>query len=107
MRMFAWASKAASPGRQVRGPAEWFARATAPSSRRRAPLVSPHFALDGGEEPEVCGVYVVGKTAFLTASVSRSSTNSPTTYRAAELSLLAHSKLRPCSFGPRSFPATA
>ena len=43
------------------------------------PIVSPAFALDGGEEPEIAGLYVMEKQNYL---------------------YLAHSKLRPCSFGP-------
>jgi hypothetical protein len=67
----------------------------------RAPLVSPHFALDGGEEPEVCGIYVVGKDRlpYRVGFALLNEFSDHVTERQNYL-FLAHSKLRPCSFGP-------
>ena len=44
-----------------------------------APLTSPAFALDGGEEPEIAGIYVIGPTGAPPASAGRSPTSSRTT----------------------------
>lgn len=65
------------------------------------PLVSPHFALDGGEEPEVAGIYVVGKnsTPHRVGFALLNEFSDHVTERQNYL-FLAHSKLRPCSFGP-------
>ncbi len=65
------------------------------------PLVSPHFALDGGEEPEVAGIYVVGKDGvpYRVGFVLLNEFSDHVTERQNYL-FLAHSKLRPCSFGP-------
>lgn len=64
-------------------------------------LVSPHFALDGGEEPEVAGIYVVGKdgTPWRVGFALMNEFSDHVTERQNYL-FLAHSKLRPCSFGP-------
>ena len=43
-----------------------------------ADLVSPSFALDGGEEPEIVGVYVVIPRARRSRVGFASATNSPT-----------------------------
>ena len=66
-----------------------------------APLTSPHFALDGGEEPEVCGIYVVGKDGvpYRVGFALLNEFSDHVTERQNYL-FLAHSKLRPCSFGP-------
>jgi hypothetical protein len=65
------------------------------------PLVSPAFALDAGEEPEVCGVYVVGErgTPYRLGYALMNEFSDHVTERHNYL-WLAHSKLRPCSFGP-------
>ena len=65
------------------------------------PLVSPWFALDGGEEPEVAGVYVIGKDGepYRLGHVLLNEFSDHVTERGNYL-LLAHSKLRPVSFGP-------
>jgi hypothetical protein len=64
-------------------------------------LTSPHFALDGGEEPEVCGIYVVGKDGlpYRVGFALLNEFSDHVTERQNYL-FLAHSKLRPCSFGP-------
>jgi len=81
---------------------EWFYKgngygAAAPG----APLVSPSFALDGGEEPEMAGIYVIGKdgTAFRVGFALSNEFSDHVTERINYL-YLAHSKLRPASFGP-------
>ena len=65
------------------------------------PLVSPWFALDGGEEPEVAGIYLVGKDGkpYRLGFALLNEFSDHVTEKQNYL-LLAHSKLRPCSFGP-------
>lgn len=81
---------------------EWFykgngAFAVAPG----APLVSPDFAKDGGEEPEIAGVYVIGDdgTPFRVGFALSNEFSDHVTERVNYL-YLAHSKLRNASFGP-------
>jgi hypothetical protein len=81
---------------------EWFYKgngtmAVAPG----APLVSPHFARDGGEEPEIAGVYVIGDdgTPFRVGFALSNEFSDHVTERMNYL-YLAHSKLRNASYGP-------
>ncbi len=81
---------------------EWFFKglgsSLVPSER---PLTMPAFALDGGEEPEVAGLYVVApdgspwRLGFALANEFSDHVLEKTNYL-----LLAHSKLRPCAVGP-------
>ena len=66
-----------------------------------APLPSPAFARDGGEEPEVVGIYVIGDdgTPWRVGFALGNEFADHLTERENYL-WLAHSKLRPCSFGP-------
>ena len=66
-----------------------------------APLVSPAFALDGGEEPEIAGIYVVGPDGA-PARVGWALANEFSDHVTERINylFLAHSKLRPASFGP-------
>ncbi|NNG04647.1 MAG: FAH family protein [Inquilinus sp.] len=65
------------------------------------PLAMPEFALDGGEEPEIAGLYVIGPdgTPYRAGFALGNEFSDHVTERQNYL-LLAHSKLRPCSFGP-------
>ena len=65
------------------------------------PLAMPGFALDGGEEPEVVGLYVIGPdgTPFRVGFALGNEFSDHVTERQNYL-LLAHSKLRACAFGP-------
>ncbi|KPF57718.1 MAG: GguC protein [Alphaproteobacteria bacterium] len=64
-------------------------------------LVSPSFALDGGEEPEMAGYYIIGddgtahRLGFSVANEFSDHVTEKINYL-----FLAHSKLRPASFGP-------
>jgi hypothetical protein len=81
---------------------EWFYKgnghvATAPG----AALLSPSFALDGGEEPEMAGIYVIsdkGEPFRIGFAVSNEFSDHVT--ERVNYLYLAHSKLRPASFGP-------
>lgn len=65
------------------------------------PLPVPQFSLDAGEEPEVVGLYVVGDagTVHRVGFALGNELSDHVTERQNYL-YLAHSKLRPCSFGP-------
>jgi len=103
MRMFRMGLEGGKPKRGRTGvQPEWFYKGNgdfvvAPG----APLVSPAFAEDAGEEPEVAGVYVVGRngTPYRVGFVLFNEFSDHVTERQNYL-WLAHSKLRPCSFGP-------
>ncbi len=103
MKMFRMGLEGGKPKRGKDGvQPEWFYKGdgsfvAAPG----APLVSPGFAADGGEEPEVAGIYVIGTdgTPFRVGFALMNEFSDHVTERANYL-LLAHSKLRPCSFGP-------
>jgi hypothetical protein len=81
---------------------EWFYKgnghtAVAPS----ATLTAPGFALDGGEEPEIAGVYIIapGGQPFRIGWALANEFSDHVTERINYL-FLAHSKLRQASFGP-------
>jgi len=64
-------------------------------------LASPDFALDGGEEPEIVGVYVVsGEGAPVRVGFALGNEFSDHVTERQNYLYLAHSKLRPSSFGP-------
>ncbi|ASG22462.1 AraD1 family protein [Nitrospirillum viridazoti] len=103
MRMFRLGLEGGKPAAgQVGAQPEWFFKGdgsivTAPE----APLASPAFALDGGEEPEIVGLYIIGPdgTPFRLGYALGNEFSDHVTERQNYL-YLAHSKLRPCSFGP-------
>lgn len=66
-----------------------------------APLPSPDFALDGGEEPEIVGLYVIGpgRRPWRLGFALGNEFSDHVTERQNYL-YLAHSKLRPCAVGP-------
>ena len=66
-----------------------------------APIPSPAFALDAGEEPEIAGIYVVGPdgTPYRVGFALANEFSDHVTERINYL-YLAHSKLRHCAFGP-------
>jgi hypothetical protein len=65
------------------------------------PIVSPAFAKDAGEEPEMAGIYLIGKdgTPHRLGFALGNEFSDHVTERVNYL-FLAHSKLRACSFGP-------
>ncbi|TCL93606.1 hypothetical protein C8J38_10228 [Rhizobium sp. PP-WC-2G-219] len=64
-------------------------------------LVSPAFAADGGEEPEMAGIYIIADNGqpFRLGFAVANEFSDHVTERVNYL-FLAHSKLRPASFGP-------
>jgi hypothetical protein len=81
---------------------EWFYKGNGTSiAPPEQPLVSPSFALDGGEEAELVGLYVIAETgAVLRVGFALGNEFSDHVMEAQNYLYLAHSKLRPCSFGP-------
>lgn len=102
MKMFRMGLENGKPASGIGVQPEWFYKgngtmATAPG----APLISPGFADDGGEEPEVAGIYLIGPDGA-PARVGWALANefSDHVMERVNYLYLAHSKLRPCSFGP-------
>jgi hypothetical protein len=81
---------------------EWFYKGTGANAVAHGEaLVSPAFALDGGEEPEIAGHYLIGPdgTPFRVGFSLANEFSDHVTERINYL-FLAHSKLRPAAFGP-------
>jgi len=103
MRMFKLGVEGGKPAAGQQGvQPEWFYKGdgsivVAPG----AALVSPGFALDGGEEPEIAGLYIIGPQGqpYRLGFAIGNEFSDHKTERQNYL-YLAHSKLRPCSFGP-------
>jgi len=103
MRMFQWGVEggAPTPG-QVGAQPEWFYKGNgAIVVHPGAPLDSPDFALDGGEEPELVGLYLIGPdgTPFRLGFAIGNEFSDHVTERNNYL-YLAHSKMRCCAVGP-------
>jgi len=99
-RMGLEGGKAAGGGPGVQP--EWFYKGDGRSIvAPQAPLVSPQFALDGGEEPELAGIYVIARdgTPFRLGFCLANEFSDHVMERMNYL-YLAHSKLRPASIGP-------
>jgi hypothetical protein len=103
MRMFRMGLEGGKP--ENGGPGvqpEWFYKGNGSTvAAPGSPLVSPAFAEDGGEEPEIAGIYVIGDdgTAFRVGFALSNEFSDHVMERVNYL-YLAHSKLRPASFGP-------
>jgi len=103
MRMFQWGVEGGMPAPGTPGAQpEWFYKGDGqivvpPGS----PLPSPDFALDGGEEPELVGLYLVGPdgTPHRLGYALGNEFSDHVTERQNYL-YLAHSKLRACAIGP-------
>lgn len=81
---------------------EWFYKGDGSIVRAaEAPLSMPHFALDGGEEPEIAGLYIIGGDGqpYRLGFAIGNEFSDHVTERQNYL-YLAHSKLRVCSVGP-------
>ncbi|RVB35005.1 GguC protein, partial [Mesorhizobium sp. M7A.F.Ca.CA.001.07.2.1] len=103
MKMFRMGLEGGKPANgQIGVQPEWFYKgngtmAVAPG----AALLSPAFAKDAGEEPEVAGIYVIGDDGapFRVGFTLSNEFSDHVTERVNYL-FLAHSKLRNASFGP-------
>ena len=103
MRMFLMGEEGGKPGDGQEGvQPEWFYKGdgsilVSPG----APLTMPHFAGDGGEEPEIAGIYLNGPdgTPFRLGFALGNEFSDHVTERVNYL-WLAHSKLRQAALGP-------
>ncbi|MEI9994377.1 MAG: AraD1 family protein [Rhizomicrobium sp.] len=102
MKMFRMGLEGGKPATGAGVQPEWFYKGDGTSLiAPEKPLASPDFALDGGEEPELAGIYVIGRdgTPFRLGFALANEFSDHVTERTNYL-YLAHSKLRPASLGP-------
>jgi len=103
MRMFQWGVEGGSPAPGQPGvQPEWFYKGDGSIlAHPGAGLGSPEFALDGGEEPELVGLYLIGAdgTPHRLGFALGNEFSDHVTERSNYL-YLAHSKLRACAVGP-------
>jgi hypothetical protein len=103
MRMFQWGVEGGTPAPGCAGAQpEWFYKGNGGIlADPGAALASPEFALDGGEEPELVGLYVIGpdgtphRLGFAVGNEFSDHVLERSNYL-----YLAHSKLRHCAVGP-------
>ena len=103
MRMFKLGLEGGKPGAGREGvQPEWFYKGDGSIlARPGAPLEGPSFARDGGEGPEIVGLYVIGpdtqpwRVGFALGNEFSDHVTEKQNYL-----YLAHSKLRVCSIGP-------
>jgi hypothetical protein len=103
MRMFQWGLEGGKPpDGQISVQPEWFYKGT--GSQIVAPehaLINPPYALEGSEEAELVGLYVMGETGdVFRVGFALGNEFSDHVMEAQNYLYLAHSKLRSCSFGP-------
>jgi hypothetical protein len=103
MKMFRMGVEGGKPAGGGPGVApEWFYKGDGSIVRASGqPLEMPGFSLDGGEEPEIAGLYVIGAGGqpWRVGYALGNEFSDHVTERMNYL-YLAHSKLRACSFGP-------
>jgi hypothetical protein len=103
MKMFRMGLDGGKPQDGSRGvQPEWFYKGDGSTIAAPGhPLLSPDFALDGGEEPEIVGIYVIGADG-LPARVGFALGNEFSDHVTEKQNYLylAHSKLRASAFGP-------
>ena len=103
MRMFRMGLDGGKPANGVPGvQPEWFYKGNGHTiAAPGAALHSPSFADDAGEEPEIAGIYLIGDdgTPFRLGFALSNEFSDHVMERVNYL-YLAHSKLRPASFGP-------
>jgi hypothetical protein len=103
MKMFKWGLEGGKPADGAIGVApEWFYKGdghcvVAPEQ----PLELPAYALDGGEEVEVVGLYVIGDGGeVLRVGFALGNEYADHVMERQNYLYLAHSKLRQCAYGP-------
>ncbi|MBD1554796.1 AraD1 family protein [Pseudomonas typographi] len=102
-RMFKWGVEGGKPAAgQVGVQPEWFFKGDGDSVvRPGADLPMPEFAEDGGEEPELAGLYVIGNDGQpYRLGYALGNEFSDHVMEKRNYLYLAHSKLRACSYGP-------
>ena len=103
MKMFKMGVEAGKPAPgEVGVQPEWFYKGDGDSiAPPEAELVSPSFALDAGEEPEIAGIYIndaEGNPCRIGFALGNELSDHVTERQ--NYLYLAHSKLRPCAIGP-------
>ena len=103
MRMFQLGLEGGKPSSgEIGSQPEWFYKGDgAWLSPPGGPLETPSFALDGGDEPELVGLYVIGDDGeVLRVGYALGNEFSDHVMERQNYLYLAHSKLRTSSFGP-------
>lgn len=103
MRMYRWGVEGGKPAPGHAGAApEWFYKGSGSILRaHNEPLWIPEFAEDGGEEPEIAGVYLIdmhGVPRRMGMTIGNEFSDHKLEQR--NYLYLAHSKLRTCAIGP-------
>jgi hypothetical protein len=102
MRMFMMGVEGGKPASGVGVQPEWFYKGDGSCiAGPGADLVSPSFALDGSEEPEIAGIYIIdsdGRPRRLGFCLANEFSDHIT--ERGNYLWLAHSKLRPAALGP-------
>jgi hypothetical protein len=103
MRMYQWGVEGGRPRAGVPGVSpEWFYKGTGGNLRaHNQPLDVPPYAEDGGEEPEIAGVYIIDSTgAPRRIGMAAGNEFSDHVFEKKNYLYLASSKLRNCALGP-------
>ncbi|RAH99019.1 GguC protein [Acuticoccus sediminis] len=103
MRMFRLGLEGGKPANGHAGvQPEWFYKGNGTAlAAPGAPLTAPDFAEDGGEEPEIAGVYLIAPdTTPVRLGFALANEFSDHVMERRNYLYLAHSKLRPASIGP-------
>ncbi|HKQ72509.1 MAG TPA: AraD1 family protein [Blastocatellia bacterium] len=103
MKMFRWGIEGGRPEPGKIGVApEWFYKGCGDVLRAHGePLITPRYAEDGGEEPEVAGVYLIGDDARpYRIGFAIGNEFSDHKFEKRNYLYLAGSKLRNCAIGP-------
>jgi hypothetical protein len=103
MRMYQWGVEGGRPEPGGLGVSpEWFHKGTGTTLRaHNEPLEIPPYAEDGGEEPEIAGIYIVDDTgAPRRIGMAAGNEFSDHRFEKKNYLYLASSKLRTCSIGP-------
>lgn len=103
MRMYEWGVEGGRPAAGAIGAApEWFYKGTGLALRgHNDPLDVPSYAEDGGEEPEIAGVYVIDRDgAPRRVGMATGNEFSDHQFEKRNYLYLAASKLRVCALGP-------
>jgi hypothetical protein len=103
LRMYRWGVEGGKPAPgEIGVPPEWFYKGSGACLRaHNQPLTIPEFAEDGGEEPEVAGVYIIDSMgAPWRIGFTQGNEFSDHEFERRNYLYLAASKLRTCSIGP-------
>jgi hypothetical protein len=103
MRMYQWGVTGGRPAPGIPGaPPEWFYKGTGATLRaHNQPLDVPPYAEDGGEEPEIAGIYLIdAEGAPRRIGMATGNEFSDHVLEKKNYLYLASSKLRTCALGP-------